>query len=46
MYPELKSDTLVQNQMNIYVANNQKIKDLKEQQINYEVSKWWLYFNL
>ena len=46
LYPELKSDTLVQNQMTVYTANNQKIKELKEKQINYKVSKWWLYFNL
>ena len=46
MYPELKSDTLVQGQMAVYIENNKKIKELKEQKINYEINKWWLYFNL
>lgn len=42
--PELKSSELVQTQMNIYVENNNKIKQLKEDKLNYSVSKWWLYF--
>lgn len=44
LYPDLKSDTLVQQQIQIYTKNNEKIKELKEQQINYKSSKWWLYF--
>ena len=44
LYPELKSDTLVQKQIDIYVANNEKIKALKEKQINGSVLRWWLYF--
>ena len=44
LYPELKSDKLVQKQINIYVDNNKKIKILKEKQINGKVLKWWLYF--
>lgn len=44
LYPELKSDTLVQSQIEIYTANNQKIKELKEQKIDGEVYRWWLYF--
>lgn len=43
-YPELKSDALVQQQIEIYTNNNQKIKELKEQKLNVEMSKWWLYF--
>ena len=46
MYPELKSDELVKNQIDVYISNNNKIKSLKEAKINYELSKWWLYFNL
>lgn len=46
MYPELKSDTLVKQQMDIYISNNNLIKELKCQQIDYNISKWWLYFNL
>lgn len=44
MYPELKSDTLVQSQIEIYIENNQHIKNLREDKINSSVSRWWLYF--
>ena len=44
MYPELKSDSLVQKQIEIYVANNDKIKELKNEAINKSVYRWWLYF--
>lgn len=44
LYPELKSDTLVQEQIKIHTANNQKIKELKERKINGSVTRWWLYF--
>ena len=44
LYPDLKADTLVAKQLEIYVANNEKIKELKEQNINGDVLRWWLYF--
>lgn len=44
LYPELKSDTLVQKQIEVYTANNQKIKELKEKKLNYKPMAWWLYF--
>lgn len=44
LYPELKSDELVKSQIDIYVANNEKIKDLKLKKINDSVYRWWLYF--
>lgn len=44
LFPELKTNDLVNKQMDIYLANNNKIKELKESQINVKVSKWWLYF--
>lgn len=44
LYPELKSNKLVKNQMDIYVANNKKIKQLKNKRLDYKISKWWLYF--
>lgn len=44
LFPELKSDKLVQKQIDVYVENNKKIKSLKERQINGKVVKWWLYF--
>ena len=42
--PELKSDTLVQQQIEVYVENNKKIKELKEEKIDLSKSKWKLYF--
>ena len=44
LYPELKSDSLVQKQIEVYTSNNQKIKELKESKINGSVTRWWLYF--
>ena len=44
LYPELKSDTLVGKQIEIYATNNQKIKELKEQRLDYKPIAWWLYF--
>ena len=44
LYPELKADTLVAKQIEVYTNNNQKIKEIKEQQLYGKVYKWWLYF--
>ena len=44
LYPELKSDTLVQSQIEVYVENNKAIKELKSSAINASVYRWWLYF--
>lgn len=44
LYPELKADTLVTKQIEVYIANNEKIKVLKEKKIDLSVKKWWLYF--
>ena len=44
LFPELKSDTLVQQQLEIYVENNAKIKSLKEEKIDIAKIKWILYF--
>lgn len=44
LYPELKSDELVQAQIDTYIENNNKIKELKEAAIDLSVLKWWLYF--
>lgn len=43
-FPELKSNKLVSKQIDVYVKNNDKIKKLKEEKIDYQVLKWWLYF--
>lgn len=44
LFPELKSNELVGKQIEIYVANNQKIKELKELKLDYKIYGWWLYF--
>lgn len=44
IYPELKSDTLVNEQIKTYQSNNKKIKELKVTAINGNVKRWWLYF--
>lgn len=44
LYPELKSDTLVQKQIETYVANNEEIKKLKSEKLNVIPIKWWLFF--
>lgn len=44
LYPELKSDALVQKQIEVYLENNNKIKELKEAKIDGSVKRWWLYF--
>lgn len=44
LYPELKADTLVSKQIEIYISNNEKIKELKEFKINGSIYRWWLYF--
>lgn len=43
-YPELQSNELATKQLEIYVENNNKIKELKEDQINLSRNKFWLYF--
>lgn len=44
LYPELKSDALVEKQIEVYIENNKKIKNLKKKQIELPTYKWWLYF--
>ena len=44
LYPELKSDKLVEEQIKIYNENNKKIKELKETEIDIRIGKWLLYF--
>ena len=44
LYPELKSNALVQSQIEVYVENNKAIKELKSSAINASVYRWWLYF--
>ena len=44
LYPELKSDKLVQKQISTYQVNKNKIVELELEKINVKKSKWWLYF--
>lgn len=44
LYPELGSDVLVSNEIEIYVSNNNKIKELKSEALNISNYRFWLYF--
>lgn len=44
LFPELKSDTLVERQIEVYMSNNKQIKELKEEALAYKVYAWWLFF--
>lgn len=44
LYPELKSDKLVQKQLDLYMKNNDKIIELKQERLNKTLYKWWIYF--
>ena len=44
LYPELKSDSLVQAQIEVYTENNKTIRGLRDKQIKGNVYRWWLYF--
>ena len=44
MFPELKADTLVQQQLNTYTENNKIIRELKEKKLELSIAKWWIYF--
>ena len=42
LYPELKSDELVQAQITLYMSNQKKIINLKEELIDLDKKKIWL----
>jgi len=44
LYPDLKSNELVQKQMEIYMSNKNKVVSLQEDLINQKPLRWWLYF--
>lgn len=44
LYPELKSDVLVNKQIEIYLKNRNEIKELQLQNIEASVYRWWAYF--
>jgi len=41
---DVKSDSVVQYKIKVYLSNNEKIKQLKEQEIELAKEKWKLYF--
>lgn len=43
-YPGLQSNELATKQLEIYVENNNNIKELKKDQINLSKNRFWLYF--
>lgn len=43
-YPELQGNDLAMKQLEVYVDNNNKIKELKEDQIALSRNRFWLYF--
>lgn len=44
LYPELKSNTLVTKQLELYIQNNQVIKSLECERLKYRIYAWWLFF--
>ena len=44
VYPELKTNELIQEQMDIYYQNQTTILELKSEKIGMKPWKWWLYF--
>lgn len=44
MYPDLKTDTLIKEQIKVYVENNKQIKKLKEERFDCSKARWLLYF--
>lgn len=44
LYPDLKSDKLIQEQIKIYNKNNSRIKKLKSEYLSANSTRWWLCF--
>lgn len=44
VYPDINSNELVKRQVEIFVENNNNIKTLKEEKLNIEVWRFWVYF--
>lgn len=44
LYPDLKADDMIQQQINLYMDNNSTITHLKEKRIKKTIYKWWIYF--
>ena len=44
MYPELKSNTLVEKEISVYTDNQKELRELKLSRYDKELAKWWLWF--
>ncbi len=44
IYPELKSDAMVQELIHVYINNTNEIKQIKVNKLDYELWRWWLCF--
>lgn len=44
VYPELKSDSMVQTQIQLYIDNANAIKNLRLEKFDCELWRWWLCF--
>ena len=44
LYPELGSDELIKEEINVYISNNNKIRELKDTELNKSIYKFLLYF--
>ena len=44
IYPELKTNTLIQTQIQVHVDNANEIKKLKTQALDCKIWRWWLCF--
>lgn len=44
LYPELKTNELIKEQMEVYYDNQKSILSLKSQKISLKPIRWWLYF--
>lgn len=44
LYPELKADDLVKAEMNVYIENNKKIKEMKSKQLRMPIYKFLVFF--
>ena len=44
LYPDVKGNTLIEKEIDIFVKNNDKIKELKEKRISRSTYNWLIYF--
>lgn len=43
-YPELRSVDIVSSQIQVYRANNERLRALKTEKLTLNMYRWWLYF--